>query len=321
MEIEKGIKKTSANDTIISMLSNINADKKDLFYKSVERYAETLALSNNSRYTMLSLLKSKPMRFNQLSSLSPDLKKLIQQSEVTEDNVFLNEDIKTLIDELLLEWKNKEIYKYHNLPVRNKILLHGSTGNGKTTIARHIAKLSNLPFVEINSGSVIERSIGSSGQNIFKIFNEIAEPCVLFWDEVDSIGKRRGIDGTSAGTENERMVNSILVNIEKLSNDVIFIGATNRKEVLDSAFLRRFDVQFELTAPDEELKAMFFKQMIDYYKLPESYINKDISILNSYSEIKMMLLDLARKYVISNLKITNDEPVNSLIKNGTETHN
>lgn len=102
--------------------------------------------------------------------------------------------------------------------------------------------------------------------------------------------------------ENERMVNSILVNIEKLSNDVIFIGATNRRDVLDSAFLRRFDVQFELTAPNENQKKVFLKQMVEYYKLPESYLNNDLSLFDSYSEIKMMLMDLARKYVLTNLK-------------------
>ena len=105
------------------------------------------------------------------------------------------------------------------------------------------------------------------------------------------------------------MVNSILVNIEKLSNDVIFIGATNRREVLDSAFLRRFDVQFELTAPNEIQKQIFSKQMVEYYKLPESYLSNDLSNLNSYSEIKMMLMDLARKYVLSNLKNVSNEAI------------
>lgn len=303
--MEQKPKKVSANDTIISMLANINADKKDLFYKNVESYISTLALSNDSRYRIVSLLKQKPMKFNQLADLPREIKNLIQLSEVTEENVFLNQDVKTLIDELLIEWENKETFKYHNLPVRNKILLHGTTGNGKTTIARHIAKVSNLPFVEINSGNVIEKTVGSSQGNIFKIFNEIHEPCVLFWDEVDSIGKLRGNDASSAGTENERMVNAILVNLEKLNNDVIFIGATNRKEVLDTAFLRRFDVQFELTAPDQNQKKVFLKQMVDYYKFPEHYLDEDLSNLSSYSEIKMMLLDLARKYVLSNLSKEN----------------
>jgi SpoVK/Ycf46/Vps4 family AAA+-type ATPase len=215
----------------------------------------------------------------------------------------LNDPTKLLLDDLLLEWKNTDVYKYHNLPIRNKILFHGTTGNGKTTIARHVAKLSNLPFVEVNADVIIDSRIGNSGQNISQIFNEIKEPCVLFWDEVDTIGRKRGMaNDSAAGMENERMVNSILVNIEKLSNDVIFIGATNRREVLDTAFLRRFDVQFELTAPDELQKDIFLKQLVEYYKLPESYLEIDLTKLNSYSEIKLMLMDLARKYILSNLQ-------------------
>lgn len=295
------VKKVSANDTIVSMLLHINNDSKEPFYQSAQNYLDTLAKSNSYHYRIVQLLKQKPLKFVQLENLSNDIKKLIQQSDITEDNVFLNEDVKLLIDELLIEWKNKETYKYHNLPVRNKILFHGATGNGKTTIAKHIAKLSHLPFVEINSDMVIEKTVGSSGKNIFSIFNQIKEPCVIFWDEVDTIGRIRGGDSSSASMENERMVNSILVNIEKLSNDVIFIGATNRKEALDSAFLRRFDEQFELTAPNEKQKMVFLKQMTEYYKLPESYVKTDLSNLNSYSEIKKALLDLARKYVLFKL--------------------
>jgi len=296
-------KKITANDTIISMIHHINNDKRDLFYKSVEDYTATLSTGGNIHYRLKRLLNSKPMKLVQLDMLPKELKKLIQCSEVTDDNVFLNQETKSLIDELLLEWENRDVYKYHNLPVRNKILLHGVTGNGKTTIARHIAKLSNLPFVEINADLIIDSHVGNSGQNIFKIFNEINDPCILFWDEVDTIGRMRG-KGTdsAAGMENERMVNSILVNIEKLSNDVVFIGATNRRSVLDSAFLRRFDVQFELEPPTETQKSMFAKQIVQYYKLPDSYMNTDLLNLISYSEIKMVLMDLARKYVLSNIK-------------------
>lgn len=302
--------KITANDTIISMLANINADKRDLFYKSAEDYANTLAKGGAFYYRIKSLVSEKPMKFIQLDSLPNDLKKLIQQYQITDDNVYLNEQTKSLLDELILEWENIEVYKFHNLPVRNKILFHGTTGNGKTTVARHIAKLSNLPFVEVNADIIIDSHVGNSGQNIHKIFNQIKEPCVLFWDEVDTIGRKRGKGNDSAaGMENERMVNSILVNIEKLSNDVIFIGATNRREVLDTAFLRRFDVQFELTAPDEKQKEIFSKQMVEYYKLPESYLSNDLSKFESYSEIKMMLMDLARKYVLSNLKNMSNEAV------------
>ena len=296
-------KKITANDTIVAMLHHINSDKKDLFYKAAEDYTGTLAKSGNFHYRLKRLISEKPMRFVQLDSLPNDLKKLITQSIVTDDNVFLNDATKAILDELLLEWENTEVYKFHNLGVRNKILFHGTTGNGKTTVARHIAKLANLPFVEVNSDTIIDSHVGNSGFNIHKIFNQINQPCVLFWDEVDTIGRKRGKGGDSAaGLENERMVNSILVNIEKLSNDVIFIGATNRREVLDSAFLRRFDVQFELTAPSEIEKDRFAKQMIAYYKLPETFLPETLTQYGSYSEIKMMFMDLARKFVLSSLK-------------------
>ena len=303
MEIQETKNKITANDTIVSMLNYINSGKKDLFYKSVEDYASLLGKNSSIRYRINRLISEKPKEFIRLENLSSDIKNLITQSPITEDNVFLNDVTKSIIDELLLEWSNSEVYKFHNLPIRNKILFHGTTGNGKTTVAKHIAKLSNLPFVEVNSDTMIDSKIGNSGFNIHKIFNQINQPCVLFWDEVDTIGRKRGIGGDSAaGLENERMVKSILVNIEKLNNDVIFIGATNRREVLDSAFLRRFDVQFELTAPSELEKEKFAKQMIEYYKLPESFLPETLSQYNSYSEIKMMFMDLARKFILNKLK-------------------
>ncbi len=300
--------KVTANDTIVSMLHNINMDKLDLFYKAASDYTKTLARSNNFHNRIERLIAEKPLKFVQLNSLPNDLKKLITISTNTEENVFLNDLTKELIDELVIEWRNSETFKFHNLGIRNKLLFHGITGNGKTTIARHIAKISNLPFVEINADVMIDSKLGNTQYNIHQVLNGIKEPCVLFWDEIDSIGRKRGmVDGSSAGMENERMVNSILVNIEKLNNDVIFIGATNRKDVLDTAFIRRFDVVFELTAPSLSEKDLFAKQMMDYYKLPKTFMPQTLSSYISYSEIKNMFMDLARKFVLDSLNKSTSE--------------
>lgn len=298
--------KFTANDAIILMIKSINTDDKNLFYTAAEKYKETLAKSGNYYYRLNNLLKEKPLKLIQLDSLSNDIKKLINTSVITEDNVFLNDTIKTLIDELIIEWKNAEAFRFHNLPVRNKILFHGATGNGKTTIAKHISKLTELPFIEINSDVMIDSHLGNTASNINRIFNQITMPCVLFWDEIDSIGKKRGIANDSAAAhENDRMVNSILVNIDKLSNDVIFIAATNRFDVLDSAFLRRFDVKFELSQPTDTEKLDFTEKMVDYYKLPLEIISEEeqnnLSQLQSYSDIKMALMNHARKYILNNI--------------------
>ncbi len=295
------IVKVKPNDTIIKMLHNINVDKKEDFYNAALEYTKTLADSNEAKWRIIRLVKEKPIIMT-LMELPSDMKKLITYNNEVNDNIFLNQSIESLTNELLTEWNHKESYKYHNLKVRNKILFHGPTGNGKTTIAKHIARLANLPFVEVNSDVIIDSHVGNSGFNIHQIFNKVKEPCVLFWDEVDTIGRRRGKGGDSAASvENERMVNSILVNIEKLSNDVIFIGATNRKEVLDTAFLRRFDLQFELGNPTEIEKIKFGSQMMDYYKLPVEFMPASLDNYNNFSEIKSMFMDMARKYVLENL--------------------
>jgi SpoVK/Ycf46/Vps4 family AAA+-type ATPase len=179
-------------------------------------------------------------------------------------------------------------------------LLYGATGNGKTTIARHIAKLYNIPFIEIKSEEVIDSHLGTTSGNIYKIFDGIKEPCVLFWDEVDSVGgKRGGTAKNSAEHENDRMTNSILVNLDRLSPDVMFIAATNRVDVLDSAFIRRFDVKFEIPPPSNEEKEMFFNSIIEHHRIPVSM--PDLSKVNSMAEIKDLVMQLARTYISNNI--------------------
>lgn len=305
--MEETKKKISANDTIIKMLHHINSDKLDLFYQVGQEYYETLSRSGDISCRVKRLLAEKPKKLVSLSDLSGDLKKLIIQQPIDgSENVFLNKDVKSFIDSILLEWKHADAYKFHNLAIRNKILFHGITGNGKTTIARHVARMAELPFVEVNADMIIDGKLGNTNTNIHKVLSEITAPCVLFWDEVDSIGRIRGKgDSSAAGIENERMVNSILVNLEKLSSNVIFIGATNRKDVLDSAFLRRFDVQFEIKEPTDGEKLNFALQMFEYYKLPSEHLSLGVkeSIMRccSYNDIKLFLVDMARTHVLKKI--------------------
>lgn len=307
------IEKINPNETIIQIVDSINKDDKESVYTYTKKYVDSLPQSNQYVGRMIRVLKERPMKMISLNDLSNDLKSLLIQKNNDVENVYLKPSLERLIDELLIEWNNKEIYEHHKIGVRRKILLYGDTGNGKTTIAKYIAKLSNLPFVEINSDMMIDSKLGNTSYNIHKILNGISESCVLFWDEVDTIGRARGKGGDSAASlENERMINSILINLEKLNKDIIFIGATNRYDVLDTAFLRRFDIKYEISNPNEIEKQNFAKQMNDYYNLPfdfyNDYFRLNTNLYKNFSEIKNAYLDYARKYIAEKIKeeVNND---------------
>lgn len=295
--------KLSANDVIISLLINNSNPVK------IREIADNLLKSqknpaSNFSIRLRGLINNYlPKTLRELEELPHQLKKLVLLNGNPPDYVFLSEPLELLISDLVLEWEHSKVFKEHNLKMRRKILLHGETGNGKTTIAKKIAVLTGLPFIEINSDSVLDSHLGSTGKNVNSIFNEIKMPCVVFWDEIDSIAKKRGGDkaNSAGGHEGDRIVNSMLVNIDRLNEDVIFIAATNREDILDDAFKRRIDLHVEVTPPNESEKIRFATELSDRYKLSPPNIDS-IRDLRSYADITNYYVSEARSYVMSKIK-------------------
>jgi SpoVK/Ycf46/Vps4 family AAA+-type ATPase len=299
--IQQQVEKKSANEIIKRLINCINGDNKEAFYKLIEEYKSGLVVGGKAYNELDWALRQRPIQMIPIAQLSHDVKKLLDLEFTLTDPVFINEGFKELLPDLLLEIKNKDIFREHNLPIRNKILLHGLTGNGKTTYAKYIAQQSELPYLEIKSDIVIDSRLGNTSGNINKIFTSIIAPCVMLWDEIDSIGKRRGgSDDSGATNENSRMTNSMLTNMDKLGPDVIFIGATNRIEIMDSAFLRRFDIVFEVKAPDEYNKLCFADQLANHYKI--KVVDSEVKEMVSYSDIKRYMADKARKEILNLIK-------------------
>ena len=289
------------NETIKLMLHALNNGETEQAYKVAENYASKLSYSGDAYRMIKQQIARKPAKMVMLSQLPSTVKNLLTTVDLIDERVYMPDEIKTVIDDLLTEWEHVDLLKGHNLPVRTKILLHGVTGNGKTTTARHIAKMSGLPFVEVNSDLMVNSHLGSTSANIHNVFKSLQEKCVLFWDEVDTIGKTRGRGDSAAGVENERMVNSMLINMEKLSHNIIFIGATNRMDVLDPAFLRRFDVKIELPTPNEEQKQDFARMLCGMFNVPMVELWR-IENSDSLSGVKQLVIDYARNYVLNLLK-------------------
>jgi cell division protease FtsH len=135
-------------------------------------------------------------------------------------------------------------------------LLVGPPGTGKTLLARAVAGEAGVPFFTISGSDFVEMFVGVGASRVRDMFAEARKnaPCIIFIDEIDAVGRHRGV-GTSGGhEEREQTLNQLLVEMDGFEGDegVIIIAATNRPDVLDKALLRpgRFDRQVEVPLPD-----------------------------------------------------------------------
>lgn len=164
-----------------------------------------------------------------------------------------------------VEWPLKYPGSFTRLGIRppRGILLYGPPGTGKTLLAKAVAKESEANFIQIKGPSLLSMWVGKSEEGVRKIFERARQvsPCIIFFDEIDSLAGKRGIEQGTKVTE--RVLNQLLAEmdgIEDLSN-IIVIGATNRPDMLDSALLRpgRFDRILLTPAPSKEGREEIFK--------------------------------------------------------------
>ena len=164
-----------------------------------------------------------------------------------------------------VEWPLKYPDAFLRLGIKppKGILLYGPPGTGKTLLAKAIAKESEANFIQVKGPSLLSMWVGKSEEGIRKVFNRARQvsPCIVFFDEIDSLAGKRGLEMGTKVTE--RVLNQMLSEmdgIEDLSN-VIVIGATNRPDMLDSALLRpgRFDRILLVGAPSKEGRENIFK--------------------------------------------------------------
>ena len=181
---------------------------------------------------------------------------LVETPNVNWDDVGGLEEVKRELREAV-EWPIKYQANFKKLGIRPSkgILLYGPPGTGKTLLAKAVAKESEANFIQVKGPSLLSMWVGKSEEGMRKIFERARQvaPCIIFFDEIDSLAGKRGIDHGTKVTE--RVLNQMLAEMDGIENinDILVVGATNRPDMLDPAILRpgRFDKILLVNAPDE----------------------------------------------------------------------
>jgi cell division protease FtsH len=179
------------------------------------------------------------------------------KSQVTFDDVAGVEEAKEEVAEIIEFLKNPKKFQRLGGRIPRGVLLIGPPGCGKTLLAKAIAGQADVPFFSISGSDFVEMFVGVGASRVRDLFKQAKEnsPCIIFLDEVDAIGRKRGAGFVGGGhDEREQTLNAILVEMDGFdTNDqVIVIAATNRADILDHALTRpgRFDRQIFIPLPD-----------------------------------------------------------------------
>ena len=179
-----------------------------------------------------------------------------KHGRVTFDDVAGIDEAKEELEEIVEFLRNPQKFSRLGGKIPKGALLVGPPGTGKTLLARAIAGEAGVPFFTISGSDFVEMFVGVGASRVRDMFEQAKKnaPCIVFIDEIDAVGRSRGIGYGGGNDEREQTLNQLLVEMDgfEANEGVIIIAATNRPDVLDPALLRpgRFDRQVQVTNPD-----------------------------------------------------------------------
>jgi len=209
--------------------------------------------------------------------------------------------VRQACQEIVEEQHRADLLRSHNIEPRHRVLLIGPPGNGKTCLAEAVAQALGVALLSVRYEGVVGSFLGETASRLNKLFEHVTtRPCVLFFDEFDTLGKERG-DVHDTG-EIKRVVSSLLLQIDRLPSYVVVVAATNHQELLDRAVWRRFQLRLELPPPTPTQIAEWFRLAGERWKLTSDLTPKIIAQrvrFESFAEMEDFALDVVRRTILA----------------------
>lgn len=228
-----------------------------------------------------------------------------------------NESAKQDLEEVVDFLKHPKKYEELGAKIPKGVLLVGSPGTGKTMLARAVAGEANVPFFSISGSEFVEMFVGVGASRVRDLFAKAKKnaPAIIFIDEIDAVGRKRGSGMGGGHDEREQTLNQILVEMDgfETGTNVIVLAATNRSDVLDPALLRpgRFDRRTNIMLPERKDREAILK--VHFKKKPtDSTVNLDKLAAKTAGSSGADLANIANEAAIiaaraNRKKITNDD--------------
>lgn len=273
--------------------------------QEAKKYAEII-ISNEtaiSNQYFCKTIKNRLETQHNFIELPYDIKGILKMEDVSnfnENRYYLTDREKDIFTQIAMAKNTNEKLSEMRIKYLNTTLLYGESGTGKTTFGKYVAYKLRMPFAYLNFAQCISSYLGATSKNIEKVFDYISkQKCVLMLDEIDAIGIKRGKEDLG---EMSRIVIGLMQSFDLLENDLIIIGATNRRDMIDEALIRRFTIKHEVTIlNNNEAYNLIIKYLED---LKIDYNNDNIK---EYVETHNKQSEIIKDIVKSIVKMINNE--------------
>ncbi len=293
------------SDLLLNLVRAGFEGERELFTKTVEAViAEERSKSHHILADSLTHAASRAKRPEsslQVVSKSPAAELLLEQrAELEFSDLILPPAVRILATQFVEEQQRSDLLRSYNLEPRNRVLLTGPPGNGKTSLAEAISTALSVPFLVVRYEKVVNSYLGETAKRIQEVIQYARlRQCVLFFDEFDALAKERE-DRQESG-EIKRVLNSLLLEIDRLPSYVVLVAATNHPDLLDRAVWRRFQIRANLPMPNRGDIARWFDLLAARFpQFEASKMKRSFARLEgaSYSELHDLAQNVLRRSVL-----------------------